>query len=118
MKERILILAPHTDDGELGCGGTIAKLLDEGKSVFYVAFSTCKESIPKGLPEWTLKDELGASMYNFGISKERTIILDYPVRNFTSYRQNILDDMISIGKEINPDLVFMPSIFMVPPFIS
>ena len=25
--ERILILAPHTDDGELGVGGTISKRL-------------------------------------------------------------------------------------------
>jgi len=23
--KKILILSPHTDDGELGCGGTIAK---------------------------------------------------------------------------------------------
>ena len=28
--DRVLVLAPHTDDGELGCGATIAKLIDEG----------------------------------------------------------------------------------------
>ncbi len=32
---RILILAPHTDDGELGCGGTIAKLLENNIEVYY-----------------------------------------------------------------------------------
>lgn len=26
-KSKILVLAPHTDDGEFGCGGTIAKLI-------------------------------------------------------------------------------------------
>ena len=36
----ILVLAPHTDDGELGLGGTISKLIELGKKVTYVAFST------------------------------------------------------------------------------
>ena len=31
MFHRVLILAPHTDDGELGCGGTIAKLVESGE---------------------------------------------------------------------------------------
>ena len=26
----ILVLAPHTDDGELGVGGTISRLIEEG----------------------------------------------------------------------------------------
>ena len=30
---RVLILAPHTDDGEFGCGGTIAKHIENGDSV-------------------------------------------------------------------------------------
>ena len=30
----VLVLAPHTDDGEFGCGGTIAKLVDEGAIVW------------------------------------------------------------------------------------
>ena len=32
----ILILAPHTDDGEFGCGGTISKYVEEGVRVVYV----------------------------------------------------------------------------------
>ncbi len=31
--KKILILAPHTDDGELGCGGTISKF--NNKEVIY-----------------------------------------------------------------------------------
>ena len=29
--KKVLVLAPHTDDGELGCGGTVARLLEEGE---------------------------------------------------------------------------------------
>ena len=47
----ILVLAPHTDDGELGLGGTISKLIELGKKVTYVAFSTAQQS-RKRLPNW------------------------------------------------------------------
>jgi len=45
---RVLVLAPHTDDAELGCGGTIARLLTDGADVFVAAFSTAEESLPPG----------------------------------------------------------------------
>ena len=47
----IVVLAPHTDDGEFGCGGSIVKFIEEGYNVYYVAFSTAKESLPKVMPE-------------------------------------------------------------------
>lgn len=109
MIDNVLVLAPHTDDGELGCGGTIAKLLEQGKQVFYVAFSTCKESVPKGLPEWTLKDELGKATAALGIPREHVFVQDYQVRHFPENRQAILDDLICLGREIKPDLILMPS---------
>ena len=37
MKQSILVLAAHPDDEVLGCGGTIAKLADEGVIV-HIAF--------------------------------------------------------------------------------
>ena len=52
---KVLVLAPHTDDGELGCGGTIHQLISHGKRVIYVAFSTCEESVPEGFPKDILK---------------------------------------------------------------
>ena len=38
--KKVLVLAPHTDDGELGCGGTVARLLEEGCEVHFAVFST------------------------------------------------------------------------------
>ncbi len=110
MNEVVLVLAPHTDDGELGCGGTIARFLEEGKEVYYVAFSTCKDSIPAGCPEDMLEKELKAAMSSYGIDKEHLFILDYPVRKFNYYRQEILDDMIKIGNKVCPKYVFAPSL--------
>ena len=39
----ILVLAPHTDDGELGAGSFIAKLSVQGANIKYVAFSSAPE---------------------------------------------------------------------------
>ncbi len=46
--ERVLVLAPHTDDGEFGAGGTMARLVEEGADVRYVAFSIATRSLPEG----------------------------------------------------------------------
>ena len=42
--KRILILAPHTDDGEIGCGASISKFINENKEVVYIAFSSARKS--------------------------------------------------------------------------
>ena len=50
MPKKILVISPHTDDGELGCGGSIAKFIEEGDKVDYVALSCCEKSIPPEYP--------------------------------------------------------------------
>lgn len=107
--KKILVLAPHTDDGELGCGATIAKYLREGKEIYYIAFSSCEESLPAGAQPGALIHELTEATRVLGIPKEHVLVLNYPVRHFGEHRQAILDDMIRLGKQIQPDLVFMPS---------
>ena len=110
MKEVILILAPHTDDGELGVGGTMSRFLEEGKDVHYVAFSSCRKSLPDGMPEDTLIKELMKAMNTFGIPEDHVTVLDFPVREFSAYRQEILDEMIRINNELKPSIVFAPSL--------
>ena len=107
-KKRILVLAPHTDDGELGLGGSIARFVDEGKEIYYAAFSICRNSLEEGLSPDTLEKELNNATKILGIPPENLRLFDYNVRNFNSYRQNILEDMVKLKKELNPDLIFLP----------
>jgi LmbE family N-acetylglucosaminyl deacetylase len=109
MFRRVLILAPHTDDGEFGCGGCISKWLDEGKEVYYVAFSSAEKSIPEGMPKDTLKKEVQEASKVLGIPPDNLILFDYPVREFPLYRQQILEDMIRLMTELRPELVLLPS---------
>lgn len=108
--KRVLVLAPHTDDGELGAGGTIAKLIEKGSEVFYVAFSTAEESVPDHLPKDILKTEVKAATKELGIKEENLIIYNYKVRNLNYSRQDILENLISLRPKINPDLILMPSL--------
>ena len=48
MYNKILIISPHTDDGELGCGGTISRFCEQGTAAYYVALSDWQNAIPEG----------------------------------------------------------------------
>ncbi|MDC1542025.1 PIG-L family deacetylase [Candidatus Pseudothioglobus singularis] len=109
MKKKILILSPHTDDGELGCGGTIAKYVDEGYDVYYIAFSACEESLPPEYEKDTLVKEAKKATSVLGIKEQNIFILKYPVRKFTEFRQDILEDLIVFKKKLEPDLVILPN---------
>jgi LmbE family N-acetylglucosaminyl deacetylase len=106
----ILVLSPHTDDAELGCGDTISRLLREGNRVYIAVFSTCEESLPKGFLPGTLKTECIDSLTSLGVSKEDILFYDYQVRVFNYSRQNILDDLVLLKNKVSPSTVFIPSV--------
>jgi len=106
----ILILAPHTDDGELGCGGLIASCIDKGLEVYYVAFSSAQISLPPGAPKDRLIKEVTAATKILGIPAENLILYDFPTRSFPNHRQAILEKLIELRKTIKPNLIFAPSI--------
>ncbi|BFN36438.1 MAG: N-acetylglucosamine malate deacetylase 1 [Candidatus Marinimicrobia bacterium] len=107
--KRILILAPHTDDGEFGCGGSIAKFLEDGADVYYAAFSTAKESVPPGMPENILEIEVKEATKRLGIKPENLLIYGFTVRKLNYVRQDLLEEMVRLKQDLDPDLVFMPS---------
>jgi len=108
--KRILVLAPHTDDGELGCGGSIAKFTKEGREVYYVAFCLCSRSLPKHLPSNTLEKECKKATSILGISEHNLILFNYEVRELPAYRQKILEELLKLQNDIKPDLIFLPAV--------
>ena len=108
--KNVFVLAPHTDDGELGAGGTISKLVENGANVYYFAFSTAEKSVPKGYPKDILKIEVLNATAKLGIKKENVIIYNYEVRKLNYVRQEILENLIEHRKKFFPDLVLMPSL--------
>lgn len=109
MFKKIIVLAPHADDGEFGCGASITKLLRKGSEVVYVAFSCAEESVPENFPRDALRQELKNATKVLGIRPENCIDLKFPVRKFPEYRQEILEKMVEFNKTYKPDLIFLPS---------
>ncbi len=108
VPKKILVLSPHTDDGELGCGGTIHKLIQQGHEIFWVAFSICRQSVPSQYPSDILATEVKSAIRILGVKQNNLIIFDYDVRTFGYRRQDILEDLIRIRGDLQPDLVFLP----------
>ena len=108
--KRALVLAPHTDDGEFGCGGTMARLVEDGADVRYVAFSIATRSLPEGFPPDTLRHEVAAATAELGIPSENLTVHDFDVRTFPDHRQEILELLIEIWNDWEPDVVFQPSL--------
>jgi len=106
----VYVLAPHIDDGELGAGGTISKLIEAGADVYYFAFSTAETSVPKGFPKDILKTEVISATAKLGIKQENVIIYNYEVRKLNYARQEILENLMKHKKILKPDLVLMPSL--------
>jgi LmbE family N-acetylglucosaminyl deacetylase len=109
IPKKVLVLAPHTDDGEFGCGATLAKWSAAGSEIHYVAFSSCEQSVPEGFPKDVLVKEVKSATKVLGIEAENLNVLNYEVRKFSSSRQEILEDMVKMRKAISPEVVFMPS---------
>lgn len=105
----IVILAPHTDDGELGCGGTVSRLVGEGLDIHYVAFCVCDESLPDGFPPGTLKLELMAATARLGIVPGNVTLLDFEVRRVAQRRQDVLDFLVRMNRDLNPQMIFCPT---------
>jgi LmbE family N-acetylglucosaminyl deacetylase len=108
--KKILVLAPHTDDLEFGCGGTVAKLIENKNEVWCAAFSACRQSVRKEFPEDILITEIKAASAILGIQPENLVLFDYNVRTFNYHRQEILDDILKLKANIQPDIVFIPAL--------
>ena len=98
--EQVLALSPHTDDVELGAGGTLSRLTREGAEITVLALSA---------PDNVLRAEFEASIE---ILRPHSVeILDFETRKFPQNRQKILQRLYDYGQQNNQDLVLTPSTF-------
>lgn len=107
---RILILSPHTDDAELGCGATIAKFVSQGLDVFWVCFSTAEDSLPKSFPKDALEKEFKEVLQFLHIAPNKSSILKYDVRKLSEVRQDILEILVKTRDSFKPDVMIGTSL--------
>jgi len=102
---RILVLCPHPDD-EICMYGTLTKLHKLGHEIRMVVFSDCHESLPKEFKDSAVIDEFMSINEKFNTTINYIL---YPVRRFSEYRQDILEDLTWHKEANKPDIVYLPS---------
>ncbi len=107
--KKILVLAPHTDDGELGCGASMAKFCAEGREVYYAAFCLCSKALPASFPANTLETECRKATSVLGIPSSHLFLFNYEVRELPASRQKILEELLQLNTQVNPDMVLLPA---------
>jgi LmbE family N-acetylglucosaminyl deacetylase len=103
----VLVVAPHPDDEVLGCGGTIAALSAQGKSVCVVVVSRgAPDLFPEAVVEAT-RAELRAAHGVLGI--QSCEFLDFPAPRLDRVPQHEISDALRrVVVDLRPELVFLP----------
>lgn len=100
MKVDILAIGAHPDDVELGCGGTIAKMISEGKTVAIIDL-TKGELGTRGTDE-TRKQEAADAAKILGISaRENLEMKDGFLQNSEEYQMRI----VKMIRKYQPEIV-------------
>jgi len=96
--DRFLVISPHPDDDTVGCGGTLIKLLDAGKSVRVVYMSMQEGNFT---PEHR-REEIQRSMDHIGITDHILHERQFPSRDEST---QLISEELSSGY----DAIFIPS---------
>jgi LmbE family N-acetylglucosaminyl deacetylase len=100
---KVIAIAPHIDDVELGAGATIHHL-NKNNQVYYVGLS-----LPPLVDSHTLLEEFHESSRILGLDPERVILRNFNPRNLFDARGDILQLFFDLNKDLKPDLVLIPN---------
>jgi LmbE family N-acetylglucosaminyl deacetylase len=100
---RIIAIAPHIDDVELGAGGLISRLVRTSE-VYYVGLS---------LPALVQGEEFMAEFHEscrvLGLRDDHVILRSFDPRDLFSTRTDILQLFYDLARDLTPDLVLIPN---------
>lgn len=97
---KILCLGAHSDDIEIGCGGTILKLTGEypNLNVVWVVFGASGVRIEEA--------QKSAELFLTGVGKKKILIKNFRDGYFPSQGTEIKDQFEDLKKSISPDIIF------------
>lgn len=97
--KRILCLGAHCDDIEIGCGGTILRLLaeDSGREIYWNVFSSTPTRKREALR--------AAAQFLSNARKKKVVVRKYRDSFFPSCHAQIKGEFEKLKKEFEPDLI-------------
>jgi LmbE family N-acetylglucosaminyl deacetylase len=102
--QKVCFIGAHPDDIELGCGALIAQIVKH-TDILCITLSDNQQN-----PELVnLVEEHYRSMAVLGVPKENIILAPFETRRFPQSRQEILEYLIGINRQLHPEIVFVHS---------
>jgi N-acetylglucosamine malate deacetylase 1 len=112
---RVLVLAPHPDDDVIGCGGTIARCIEQGSHVKVVCLTDGRHGNSRiqmaELIEQRRRETRSALQK---VGGNDVTFLDNPDMKLKCNRENV-DAILRIVREFRPTAIFLPSFWEIPP---
>jgi LmbE family N-acetylglucosaminyl deacetylase len=113
-----IFFAPHPDDETLGCGGTIAKRIDEGYAVFVVILTDGRHAFSKVLginsnpsPEeikQIRREEVTEAVSVLGVPKSNLFFFDFEDYTLSEHEKEAEQAATAFIEEHFPDEVYFP----------
>jgi len=103
-QHKVLLIAPHLDDIELGMGGVLNQMSLFGAEIHYIGLS-----LPHLVDETVFMEEFWASQRHYQIPKENYHIFNFNPRDLFSSRSEILQLFYDFNQQLKPTQVYIPS---------
>jgi N-acetylglucosamine malate deacetylase 1 len=102
--KHVLFLGAHPDDIELGCGALIHHIAHQTQVLCVTLSDNQKNPTLKAVVK-----EHFESMAILGVPEEKVIVGQFTTRIFPDSRQEILEYLLKLRRDFDPDLIFVHS---------
>lgn len=102
--KRVLFLGAHPDDIELGCGALLHRIAPHVRVLCVTLSDNQKNPLLRNVVE-----EHYRSMAVLGVPRESLQIGQFTTRRFPDARQEILEYLLQLRRDFDPDLIFVHS---------
>lgn len=107
MSKTVLVVAAHTDDEALGCGGTIARHVAEGDIVYAVFLADGVTSRPDATPEELEQRNAAAEKAHKILGITKAYMLGFPDNRMDSVPLlDIVKKLEAVIEELKPQVVY------------
>ncbi|KPH65957.1 PIG-L deacetylase family protein [Novosphingobium aerophilum] len=104
---KVLVIAPHPDDEILGCGGTMARMVEEGLDVQVAVITSGRPPAFAADGVARVQAEMRSAHAHIGVS--RTHMLDFPAASLDIVPAAELNAAFCrIVRDVQPDTLFVP----------
>lgn len=102
--KKVCFIGAHPDDIEIGCGALISHIVGQTEILCVTLSDNQKNPLLKNIVH-----EHQESMRVLGVPQDHVVVGQFETRRFPYSRQEILEYLIKLNREFQPDIVFVHS---------